>query len=662
MSRLFHNKALLFVVLVYACTVSGKAFAERDLYYSEALFLAQQGLYLEAISRLDVELDQYYSLDEPKKDSFTSDRAIAEFQVGDFELEYRMNQSTGRALKRILDADLPETVRNEAAYRLGRLYYRQGDITNAIIALRKIEGDMDETVRNRALFLQAQAEIYSGNFERAQNIIQSLSGVKELAGFADYNLAIAYLQNDQLEQGVTTMNRVGSLQTDAPKVLALKDKANLSLGYRLMEEKQPDQAWSYLSRVRLEGPFSNRALLGGGWAQVEQQSFRKAVVPWQILVKRDKTDAAVQEAWLALPYAYSQLKAYGRAALLYTQAMEDLANEVDNLDQSISSIRGGKFLKALSDYEYKRDPFWLINLSKQKDTPETRYLTQLMSSNVFTESLKNYRDLDHLELNLTNWSESIEAFFDIIQLRKSYYDPLLPKIEERFQQIEESLQKKRLKKASIEQKLDQLLVNRQPETLANDNELSAFNRLKQIKQAANQLPATQKTTVMERAARLEGSVQWLLESEFDQRQTNMHQYLIDLDEEIRVLEETRASFLRARQAAIQSYQGYDRKLKQLSRKVKQALSKVKSTKARQGKALEKMSMDALDARRKKLEEFVAKARFAMAESFDRAAAKQEKEREEQLRLEGQQQEDVLTQDAEQPAASDAPQASEETAQ
>ena len=46
--------------------------------------------------------------------------------------------------------------------------------------------------------------------------------------------------------------------------------------------------------------------------------------------------------------------------------------------------------------------------------------------------------------------------------------------------------------------------------------------------------------------------------------------------------------------------------------------------ARQGRGLEQMAINELDQRRKKLEEYQIKARFALAESYDRATKEQEK--------------------------------------
>ncbi|NIW25563.1 MAG: hypothetical protein GWN29_13900, partial [Gammaproteobacteria bacterium] len=64
-----------------------------------------------------------------------------------------------------------------------------------------------------------------------------------------------------------------------------------------------------LQRVRLEGPFSNKALLGVGWADAERGDYRAALSPWLELRQRNIIDPAVQESLLAVPYAFSQLGA-----------------------------------------------------------------------------------------------------------------------------------------------------------------------------------------------------------------------------------------------------------------------------------------------------------------------------------------------------------------
>src|SRR6476646_1856045 len=61
-----------------------------DLFFGEAFYHAYQGQFFEAIQRLDTELEQYHRLDEPGLDTLHRNIGEAEFSVGDFALDYRM--------------------------------------------------------------------------------------------------------------------------------------------------------------------------------------------------------------------------------------------------------------------------------------------------------------------------------------------------------------------------------------------------------------------------------------------------------------------------------------------------------------------------------------------------------------------------------------------
>src|SRR6185312_4731276 len=95
----------------------------KDLYFGEALYEAYQGQFFDALERLDAELAQHRRLDEPTLDSLQYHIKEANFSVGDFELNYRMHHRAGRAIKAVLEADVDEVVRNEAAFRLARIHF-----------------------------------------------------------------------------------------------------------------------------------------------------------------------------------------------------------------------------------------------------------------------------------------------------------------------------------------------------------------------------------------------------------------------------------------------------------------------------------------------------------------------------------------------------------
>src|SRR5205809_2131198 len=120
----------------------------RDLYFGEALYHAYQGQYFDALQRLDTELAQYHVLDEPQLDTLHYHIGNAEFSVGDFELDYRMHQRAGRAIKAVLEGAVDETVRNEAAFRLARIHFQKGQFEDAQLSLARIQGVVPESIKD----------------------------------------------------------------------------------------------------------------------------------------------------------------------------------------------------------------------------------------------------------------------------------------------------------------------------------------------------------------------------------------------------------------------------------------------------------------------------------------------------------------------------------
>jgi len=95
-----------------------------------------------------------------------------------------------------------------------------------------------------------------------------------------------------------------------------------------------------------------------------------------------------------------------------------------------------------------------------------------------------------------------------------------------------------------------------------------------------------------------------------------------LNVDVARLQEQYNSFVRTRQAATQSYQGYDDVIRGQRILIAAAEEKVKVLMARQGNVLETMAVEELTRRRERLEQFQITARFAIADSYDRATRAQ----------------------------------------
>jgi predicted nucleic acid-binding Zn-ribbon protein len=79
------------------------------------------------------------------------------------------------------------------------------------------------------------------------------------------------------------------------------------------------------------------------------------------------------------------------------------------------------------------------------------------------------------------------------------------------------------------------------------------------------------------------------------------------------------AFVRTRQAATQSYVGYDKQIVRLHERVEDAQMRVDSLMARQGEMIETVAINQLQARRERLVAQQNEARYGVADSYDRAS-------------------------------------------
>jgi hypothetical protein len=84
--------------------------------------------------------------------------------------------------------------------------------------------------------------------------------------------------------------------------------------------------------------------------------------------------------------------------------------------------------------------------------------------------------------------------------------------------------------------------------------------------------------------------------------------------------------VRARQAATHSFTGYEKPIVRLRVRTRESIAKVDLLMKRQGRMLEVVAIDELVARRGRLEGYRDKARFALADSYDRATQAQARAR------------------------------------
>ena len=392
----------------------------KDLHYGDVLFHFFQDDYFGALTRLRA---------AQSKDRVAHHRDEADLLLGGLYLSYGQHLEAGAIFERLLQQNVAPMVRNRAWFYLGKVWYQRGYWEQAERALRRIEGRLTPALDAEKQNLLAQVLIQQGRYDDAVAILNGWRGPADWTAYAQFNLGVALVRKGRMAEATAMLDAVGQLNATTEEMTALRDKANLALGYAYLQSGQPALAKPVLQRVRLQGPQSNKALLAVGWADSAEERYNEALVPWTELHGRNLLDAAVQESYLAVPFAFSKLNASAQAAEYYTTAIDSYAAESQRIDESIAAIRTGLLIDTIVANDRDGRYGWFWQLQNLPDSPASRYLYHLLAGHEFQEGLKNYRTLGFMKRNLEEWGRSLEAFGDMLDTRRFAYQQRLPKVE-----------------------------------------------------------------------------------------------------------------------------------------------------------------------------------------------------------------------------------------
>lgn len=587
----------------------------RDLHWGDVLFYFYQGDHLQALTRLGA----------AQEFNRVGHHAVeAELLKGGLYLSLGQHEEAGRIFKALLDGNVPLDVRNRAWFYLAKVWYQRNYLEEAASALTSIRGALPGDLEPERHLLEAQVLMYMGRYDEAIRALERWQpagdGSDAWSSFARFNIGAALVRQERLEDAARLLDRVGQIEPRTEELAALRDKANLALGFAWLKANRPADAKSVLQRVRLEGPLSNKALLGVGWADSAQQHHEKALAPWLELRQRSVLDAAVQESYLAVPYAYAQLDATSQAAEQYMFAVEAFAQEAQRIDQSIAAIRDGRMLEMVIAHDKGEQVGWYWQLAALPDAPETRYLYHLLASNEFQEGLKNYRDLKLMQRNLAAWSLSVAAFENMIDARRHAFEQRLPAMRQTLDTVD--LDGLEARKNELESRLNAIERDDDVAGLATSHELEQWAKIQQIEKmlasADESDPMVQE--MREKARLVRGALQWNFNGSYKARLWRGRKELRELD--VAYKEARRRSVLvqRAREEYPARTEAFAGRVAGLQPRIDSLSARLDATAISQSRYLAAIAIKELEAQKERLAAYSLQARFALASIYDRASS------------------------------------------
>ena len=581
----------------------------KDLRYGESLFNFYQNKYFSSITTLMI---------ADAKEPITKQGNEPELLKGGLFLAYGLHNQAHDIFTKLINANLPVYTRDRAFYYLGKSFYKKSYYDRAVSALTSVTTTLPSNFNDERLHLLSNIYLRRGQFDKAIKLLDTYSDDNEWGYYARYNIGVALIRGKEFEKGINQLLHINAYNPKTEEMNSLVDKANLAIGFAYIRANLPEQTPNFLRQVRLNGPLSNTALLGIGWAYSSRDKHKKALRPWLALQKRETVDTAVQESMLAVPYTLEQIESHKNALGHYQNAVALYDQELKSINSVINIVEGGELIASLTKVLSAEKEDGNFELKTPPVSVATPYIEKLIAKHEFQQAYLNFRDLLFLQKVLNRWTNQLPAYELMLKERKLRYQDKLPEIKSdarlnKINALTQATNKYRKKLDLIEQQQDIF-------ALVTAKEQKIINRFKNAETAIENLKDKQDLTEQQHKFKiLKGMLIWKLSREYVPRLWKAEKQLKLVESGLTKTENATASLKKAWLSAPSRFAGFNEQVSEKKTRINQLKTKLKHLLGQQQRFLVLMAMRELNNKQRALKNYHARARFSVARLYDKIA-------------------------------------------
>ncbi len=340
----------------------------------------------------------------------------AELLRGGMSLSYGMDRSARSIFENLLnDPDELSSLsdRNRAWFYLAKMAWRRGDSANTLSGLGKLSVDSDGLFSDQADYLRSAIALHNGDEAAALAYADKLAVDSPWRYYLYYNLGGSQAALGNFESANKYYLRFDQMAFPTEESKEVRDKALTAHGFSLMALDHFGEAMRQFTRVRLDSPMADRALLGYGWAASEMGDFALALSSWQTLTGRELGSPSAREGLLAIPYAYEQLGNTSVALQNYRRAASTYLLQLASVKAAIAAFRDGNLAQTLDLSTGKpgvgADAHgWVFGDDILPTGSHSSILVELLTRHSFQLALRELQDLYRMAWHLENANERLQ--------------------------------------------------------------------------------------------------------------------------------------------------------------------------------------------------------------------------------------------------------------
>ena len=211
----------------------GRTGQVQDLYYGVVLYeFYQQNYFSAAVDLLTAQEQKHLKHHD----------ADGQLLLAGMYLSYGLHTEAEEIFNRLLNEKSAEPeVRDRAWFYLGKIRYQKQLFKEAEVALSRVGDSLDESLQEEFRTLKANLFMAQKKYSEAATALQGLmkdsSGTdgEQTENYARFNLGVALIRAGREKEGTDLLRKVAELKSTASDQKALRDRANLALGYSLLK-------------------------------------------------------------------------------------------------------------------------------------------------------------------------------------------------------------------------------------------------------------------------------------------------------------------------------------------------------------------------------------------------------------------------------------------
>lgn len=585
----------------------------QDLAYGEILYDYYRGEEISALTKI---------LIAQKANQIPHHKHAAELLSGVLYLNLGMVIKAQGIFNQLLtEEDLKNELLAKLEFYLATLHYKQQDYPQAKMRLMRVYESIDVRLQDECFIMLSNIALFDQQLPEARGWLDKVSEDSALLVYARYNLGILWLKSGQLDQALPLLTKVFLTEKPTDSQRSLQDKAKVALGFFYLKNKQLEKAREQFLAVRLGSPYTNKALLGMGWTYVEKGDYNKALSHWLELRTRDIRDIAVQEALVAIPYAYQKLNAMQPALEKYLEASVQYQKQIDLINDISEKVTDGRLVenlvaKMIEAKQYGAEDK-IIQDSKLFQEDYDYYIYELLAQNSFNENFRSYQKLERLELLLINWQAELPMLNELLRVNQLRFDQKIPQVDFYVQQ--DSFKKYQALYHIIQEDLEALSKHQKLHLLADKDQTAIHKRILRLENNIKNIPPSMLTDdQIDKARRARGVLQWQLEQNLTEKTWELKKTSNEIQEKLAKMSNLSSNLATAREHALTRFVGYQEQVDEGSIILADLRRRIKGKVEFEAEKIKEQILSVLRTRKATLEHFLLQSDLSVARLHEQA--------------------------------------------